>query len=179
VARALHAYPIVRAILASLPLAGCVIPPSYDTAKADAQVNSPPMIFSVRSDLQELPEPGPVLFEQGVSSQLNLTLIDTDIDDTLYVRVFVGYNDPVLGFGADPTPARSTCIAASAKTAQRTATCPLDGLCETQDVGQTRSMTVVVFDRAVDDTMTPLYQHIDAPGLSTSRFFYLKCQPHS
>jgi len=179
VARALHDYGLVRVIFASLPLAGCVIPPSLSVATGDATQNSPPMILSVSSDLQELPEPGPVLFDQGTTSSLVLTLIDTDVEDTLYARIFVGYNDPVLGFGSDPTPPRSTCPPAAAKTAQRTVTCPLQGLCETQDVGQTRSMTIVVFDRAVSDTGTPLYQHVDAPGLSTSRFYYLKYQPPS
>jgi hypothetical protein len=95
--------------------------------------------------------------------------------------VFVGYDDPVLGTGPDPTPPRSTCIAAAAKTAQRSATCSLAGLCQTPDVGQTRGMTIVVFDRPVVDTGTPLYQAFDPanPGLSTSRFYYLKCQPRS
>jgi hypothetical protein len=182
VARALHDSWLVRVILASLPLAGCVIPPSLSVANGDATQNSPPMILSVHSDLQELPQPGPVLFDQGTTSSLVLTLIDTDVEDTLYVRVFVGYDDPVLGAlqgAADPTPPRSTCPPAAAKTAQRTVTCPLTGLCETQDIGQTRSMTIVVFDRPVSDTGTPLYQHIDPPGLSTNRFYYLKCQAPS
>jgi hypothetical protein len=179
VARALHDSWLVRVILASLPLAGCVIPPSLSVANGDATQNSPPMILSVHSDLQELPQPGPVLFDQGTTSTLVVTLVDTDVEDTLYVRVFVGYDDPVLGFGSDPTPPRSTCPPAAAKTAQRTTTCDLSGLCETQDIGQTRSMTIVVFDRAVSDTGTPLYQHIDPPGLSTSRFYYLKCQARS
>ncbi len=171
--------------LGLVALVGCVIPPSLKVDTQDAGVNSPPAIVAVSSDLQTLPEPGPLLFEQGTSSQLNLTLLDTDIGETLYVRIFVDYNDPVLGPGADPTPPRSTCVAASASTAQRTATCDLTGLCETQDVGQTRSMTVVVFDREPLDTGTPLYQAMkpDASGavtgLSTSRFYYLKCQPRS
>jgi hypothetical protein len=180
VARRLHqSLWIVRALL--LFAGGCVFPPSLSVDTADAGVDSPPAIVSVRSDLQELPEPGPVTFELGAPSQLNLTLIDTDVQDTLYVRVFVGYDDPVLGMGPDPTPPRAACIAASGKTAQRTATCGLAGLCQTPDVGQNRGMTIKVFDRPVLDTGTPLYQATDPtnPGLSTSRFYYLKCQQPS
>lgn len=181
VARALHGcHPMLRALVLA-PLAGCLFPPSLSVDTSDAGVDSPPAIVSVRSDLQELPEPGPVTFELGASSQLNLTLLDTDTSDTLYVRVFVGYNDPVLGTGPDPTPPRSTCVAAAAKTAQRTATCDLTGLCQTPDVGQTRGMTIMVFDRPVVDNIAPLYQAFDPtnPGQSTSRFYYLKCQPRS
>ncbi len=181
VARTLHALHAVVRALVLLPLAGCLFPPSLSVDTSDAGVDSPPAIVSVRSDLQELPEPGPVTFELGTSSQLNLTLVDTDVSDTLYVRVFVGYNDPILGMGPDPTPPRSTCVAAAAKTAQRSATCDLTGLCQTPDVGQNRGMTIVVFDRPVVDTATPLYQGVDPanPGMSTSRFYYLKCQPRS
>jgi len=181
VARALHGcHSAVRALLLTM-LTGCLFPPSLSVDTSDAGLDSPPAIVSVRSDLQELPEPGPVTFELGASSQMNLTLLDTDTSDTLYVRVFVGYNDPVLGTGPDPTPPRSTCVAAAAKTAQRTATCDLTGLCQTPDVGQTRGMTIMVFDRPVVDNIAPLYQAFDPanPGMSTSRFYYLKCQPRS
>lgn len=180
VARTLHTpHTVLRALLVFA--SGCVFPPSLSVDTSDAGVDSPPAIISVRSDLQELPEPGPVTFAIGASSQLNLTLLDTDVSDTLYVRVFVGYNDSVLGAGPDPTPPRSTCVAAAGKTAQRTATCDLTGLCQTPDVGQNRGMTIVVFDREVKDTGTPLYQAFDPanPGLSTSRFYYLKCQQRS
>ena len=179
VARTLHgAHTVLRVLLAFA--GGCVFPPSLSVDTSDAGVDSPPAIVSVRSDLQELDQPGPVTFELGTPTQLNLTLIDTDLADTLYVRVFVDYKDQVLGPGPDPTPPRSTCIA-PAKTAQRTATCDLTGLCQTPDVGQTRGMTIVVFDRPVVDTGAPLYQAFDPanPGLSTSRFYYLKCQPRS
>jgi hypothetical protein len=180
VARALHDYGAVRVLLPMLTLAGCVIPPSLSVDNGDAGVNSPPAILSVRSDQQELTEPGPATFGLGQQSILNLTLLDTDVTDTLYVRVFVGYKDQVFGQN-DATAPRSTCIAAAAKTAQRSATCDLTGVCLMEDVGQTRSLTIVVFDREVQDTGTPLYQAM-APGsggLSTSRFYYLKCQPPS
>jgi hypothetical protein len=48
-----------------------------------------------------------------------------------------------------------------------------------QDIGQTRGLSFVVFDREPQDTGTPQYQAMSPDGQSTSRFFYLKCQPAS
>ena len=173
-ARALHAHAFaVRALVLSLLAGGCVIPPSLSSNTTDGGVNSPPAILSVSSDQQQLVEPGPVLFEQNTTSSLIVKVRDTDVSDTLYVRVFVDYHFP------DATPARAACTATAAKSADRTASCSLAGLCETADVGVQRGMTVVVFDREPQDTGTPLYQAMPPDGLSTDRFFYLQCQPPS
>ena len=150
-------------------LVGCIIPPSLSVDVQDAGIDSPPAITSVRSDNQELPEPGPVLFQLGANSTLNLTLIDTDLQDTLYVRVFVDYTVSA------PTPARSTCVAGTSTTAERTATCPLQGLCQPGDVGQTRLMRIVVFDREVLDSGTPVFMAMPPGGESTGRTYQLKC----
>jgi hypothetical protein len=183
VARTLHdALAVVVRVLTGpvLPLAalagGCVLPPSLSVGTDDAGVDSPPAIISVRSDQQELPQPGPLLFNQG-GGTLDLTLLDTDVGDTLYVSIFVDYDDPVLGEGPDPTPPRSQCVGAASNTPIRTAECDLTGLCESDDVGVTRSMEIVVFDRQPLNTGTPLYQAIPAGGESTNRFYYLQCQP--
>ena len=172
-ARALHdRLSIVRVVLFSLA-GGCVIPPSLSSNTVDAGLDSPPAITHAFSDQQELTEPGAVLFEQGTGT-LNLELRDTDLGDTLYAFVFVDYNNP------DPTPPRATCQPAGAsKSPDRATTCDLSGLCQTADVGQTRGMTIVVFDRQVLDSGMPLYQNIPPDGLSTDRFYYLKCQPRS
>jgi hypothetical protein len=184
VARALHgpfAVLALRAPLAALACVavGCVLPPQLSVG--GDTVDSPPAIISVRSDQQELPQPGPLLFDQGAGT-LDLTLLDTDVSDTLYVSIFVDYADPILspGSASDPTAPRSTCFGAPGNTAQRTAECDLTGLCLTEDVGATRSMLIVVFDYPPSNTGTPLYQAIP-PGSktyeSTNRFYYLQCQP--
>src|SRR5688572_27518470 len=87
-ARGVHDVCLLVGILASLSLNGCVIPPAIDLEKQDAGVNSPPAILAVTGDQQALPEPGPVSFEQGrTAGNLNVSLIDTDLRDTLYVRI--------------------------------------------------------------------------------------------
>jgi hypothetical protein len=171
-ARAVHSnQQIVRhgflfsAVLGLGGLGGCV--PSLSVDHQDAGINSPPAILAVRSDQQELPQPGPVLFERG-PGMVNVTLIDTDIEDTLFVRIFVDYSVSV------PTPARSLCAGASG-TANRTATCDIKALCFPSDVGVERLMTIHVFDRPLLDSGTPMFQAMDAPGLSTNRTYKLKC----
>ena len=160
-------------ILAMLYLVSCVIPPSL-TIGEDAGVNAPPAILSVTSDQQALAEPGPVLFEIGsTAGDLSVQLIDTDLLDTLYVRIFVDYNQP------NRLDARSKCTAPPNMTPTRTATCPLNSLCSIDDMGVQRNMTIMVFDREPIDSGAgdPPFQAMDdKTGLSTSRFYFLKCQ---
>jgi hypothetical protein len=176
-ARALHA--CGPAVLRVVPVifVGCIVPPALGVEQQDAGVNSPPAIVSVRSDQTELQEPGPYNFEVGSMSPLNLTLLDTDVNDKLYVRVFVDYQT------TDPTAPRSLCTAASVGQATRTATCPLQGLCLNKDVGDQNDvhlMQVVVFDRQPLETGdSPLFQAMPLGGLSTDRAYQIHCLPSS
>jgi hypothetical protein len=159
-------------MLPTLALTGCVIPPSL-TIGEDAGINSPPAIEAVAGDQQALPEPGPVGFDVGrTAGNLSVSMIDTDVTDTLYVRIFVDYNTP------DRLDARVRCPPSSTGIAQRTVTCNLSTLCTDSDVGVQRNMSVVVFDRMpLEDGSEPPFQAMPAGGLSSSRFYFLKCQP--
>lgn len=153
-----------------LTLVGCVIPPSL---RVEDGVNSPPEILSITSDQLPFEEPGPVSVERGdMAGNVSVSLLDTDVGDTLYVRIFVDYNLP------DRLPARVACVAAPAPTMtqMRTATCSLAGLCAMTDVGMQRNMTVVVFDRQPLDHGTDPQKMMGDGGLSTSRFYFLNCQ---
>jgi hypothetical protein len=169
VARALHG-------LAALVLVGCVLPPSLSLDKQDAGIDSPPAITSVRSSTQELDEPGPVefnVFPSTTDQTVDLTLIDSDINDNLYIRVFVNY------FASAPTPARVTCSALPSGSPIRTTTCDLSTLCLSSDQGNPNLwMEIVVFDRPVQDSGTPAYKATDG-GLSTDRTYNLLCEPSS
>lgn len=163
----------VEFVLLSLLLVGCVIPPSLSVDNQDAGVNSPPAIVQVSSD-NVLSEPGPVVFEKGPSAgSLRVTLVDTDKLDTLYVSVFVDYHVPQL---SDEPPPRSTCIAAPNMTEKRVAVCDLGALCLSGDIGVTRNMSVVVFDRQPNEPGEPFFQHMAGGGLSASKFYFLQCQ---
>jgi hypothetical protein len=161
----------------SLAVGGCVIPPSLSVDNQDAGVNSPPAILAVRNDQQELAPGETVVFTATQASELvNLTLLDTDVHDTLYVRVFVDYTL------ANPTPARASCTAAPPvpSSSQRSATCDVSAVCGPQDVNQPPlNMTMVVFDRPILDSGTPTFQAMDPGGLKTSLFFFLSCKAGS
>jgi hypothetical protein len=133
-------------------------------------VNSPPAILAVRNDQQELPEPGPVAFDRGQSAgMISATLLDTDLEDTLYVRIFLDYTV------TDTKPARVTCTAPppTPRVAQRTISCDATSLCPA--IGDF-NMSIVVFDREPLESGTPAYQAMPPGGLKTSVFYFLKCQ---
>lgn len=174
-ARTVHGLAPAMGALFAMPIlmsTGCVIPPSLSIGD-DAGVNSPPAILSVTSDQQALVEPGPVRFNLQTMDTLNLSLIDTDALDTIYVGIYIDYNQP------SRLAARSKCTAPPSTTAVRTATCRLNSLCADADIGVQRDMTIVVFDRPPDDTGAgdPPFQAMTQGGLSTNRFYFLKCEP--
>jgi hypothetical protein len=171
---------IAGALLTSyIPVSGCVIPPSLRVEDdAGTAQDSPPAIMTVAGDRTSLAEPGPFVVEQGsTSSSLFLTLLDTDINDTLYVRLYVDYNAP------DRLPSRVRCQADPTGTPMRNATCNLSGLCTSGDVGNStpRNLSVVVSDRPPLDSGADPQELMavigSTPGVSTGRFYFLRCQP--
>jgi hypothetical protein len=158
------------ALLATL-CPGCVIPPSL---RVDEESDSPPVITSVSSDRTVLADPGPVVLEQGgTSTNLVLTLLDTDLRDDLHVRLFVDYNAP------DRLPPRAACEVPhndDNPQAARTATCNVSGLCLTADIGVQRGLMIVVSDRMPTDFGADP-QALMVQGLSSYRFYFLRCQP--
>ena len=162
----------VLAPVALLPflliVTGCILPPSLSTDDKDGGVNSPPSITAVRTDADNLFEPGPVSLTRG-SGTINFELLDTDVNDPLVVRVFIDYTVK------DPTPARAQCTAPPAGTPKRTVTCTASAICQTADDGQTRHMTAVVFDRVPLESGKPEFQALPEGGLSTSRFYFANC----
>jgi hypothetical protein len=175
-ARPVHAAGSIVAIATLLALSsgGCVIPPSL-RVEDDIPPNSPPAIVSVLGPSDALAEPGPYFVESGrMAGLLSLSLIDTDVADTLYVRGYLDYNSPV----GNRVPPRVKCSVPRSDTADRTGTCDLAGLCLPSDVGTQHNLTLVVFDREpADSGADPQSMPKDPRGLSTSRFYFVHCQP--
>jgi hypothetical protein len=169
-ARAVHDATGVGVLVSILLATSCVIPPSLSVENQDAGVNSPPAILAIRSDQEALSEPGPFVSTPG-SGSLNVQLLDTDVVDTVYVRVFVNYRVD------NPTAPRAACTAAPVATAKRSVTCDVRALCLPEDVssGATLNMTVVAFDRQPLESGEPAHQAMPEGGLSTSKFFFLRC----
>lgn len=172
-ARRVHDKRVPVGVLLSL-LVGCVIPPSLSVDNQDAGANSPPAITAVRADdkaLFEADADKPAIFSPGEGS-ISVSLVDTDVSDTLYVRVFVNYTL------ANPEGPRSSCTANAIAMARRSVTCDVQAVCLERDVtsGDTLNMSVVVFDRMPLESGDPPHQAMPEGGLSTSKFFFLKCQ---
>ena len=159
--------PVLYVVVLGLLLAACVIPPSLSVSDGGTQ-DAPPAILAVSSDTQQLPFNGSVTFGVGQKITGIVTLVDTDVDDTLTVRWFVNYQ-------MNPSPQRVECFAPPSGAAQRSATCDLSTLCENADVNTERDLTVVVFDRPLITPGDPPFQQMQAGGLSTNVFFHLDC----
>lgn len=169
-ARPVHVRSVSRVLVIACAVGGCVIPPQL-SVEQDAGTNSPPAILAVRADDSELPEPGPVLFDRGATAgTFSVEVIDTDVGDSLFVRAFVDYTID------SPTAPRVFCRAEPEGKAIRTTTCDATALCLPDDVGQTRNLTIVVFDRQPLDAGDPPHRAMPPGGLSTNRFYFLRCQ---
>jgi hypothetical protein len=175
-ARAVHAPGAIVAIATLLALCtqGCVIPPSL-RVEDDVPANSPPAIISVLGPSDALAEPGPYFVESGpMAGTLSVSLIDTDVADTLYVRGYLDYNTPT----GNLVPPRIRCAVPLSDMVERTTTCNLAGLCLPSDVGTQHNLTLVVFDRPpADSGADPQAMPGTMGGLSTSRFYFVHCQP--
>jgi hypothetical protein len=164
---------VAIATLLALCTQGCVIPPSLQP-QDDTPDNSPPAIVSVQGPSDALAEPGPYFVESGrLAGLLSVSLIDTDVADTLYLRGYLDYNTPV-GNRAAP---RVRCSVPLSDKITRVASCNLAGLCLPNDVGAQHNLTLVVFDRLPDDAGDDPQAMMDSGGLSTSRFYFVHCQP--
>lgn len=169
-ARVVHDGGVPVAFLLSL-LVGCVIPPSLSVENQDAGVNSPPAITAVRAEdvaLAEADPNKPAIFVPNEGT-IAVSLLDPDVLDTLYVRVFVNYT------ATTPEPPRSQCTAAPAGSARRTVTCDVGAVCF-EDVPGDFNMQVMVFDRQLLESGDPKHQAMEEGGLSASKFFFLTCQ---
>lgn len=166
---------VVRLGLFVTLVAGCVFPPSLSVDDSDGGVNSPPAITSIiatdsSGSVQALSDSGGVTFDKVMpGSELVVGLLDTDVDDTLWVYVYIDYM-----LGAE-TPARAQsgkCASSGERT--RSCTVGISGLCPS--LGK-YSMTVQVFDRELANDGVPLYKSMtDKAGLTTNRSYDLTCQ---
>lgn len=146
---------------------GCILTPNLDVEGGDAGPSSPPVIASSAPPFEF---PGPFVLERdNTDATLSLTIRDNDIDDTVFVRVFLDY-DPETGAGLV-----SDCGAAPESGIQRSVDCPLALACSLVDEGDTGThvLEAVVTDRdwlMSDDpdaaTQPPLRAVANNAGLS-------------
>ncbi len=120
---------------------GCILPISLEVETTDAGFSSPPIIDSAAAPFEF---PGPLqLVRDDVGAEISLTVLDNDLDDSLFVRLFVDY-DPESGSGL-----ATDCTAPPSGTRSRVVVCPTANICPQIDLGDTDShaLEAVVTDR--------------------------------
>src|SRR5262245_919594 len=70
---------------------GCILPPPLELDDPDAGLSSPPLITDNVTPVEFL-FPGPLTLTPGDTRAFGFTLLDNDIDDVLFVRMFVDYS---------------------------------------------------------------------------------------
>jgi hypothetical protein len=171
--------PITLLRLSLLGTGACVIPPQLSVG-GDGGETSPPAILSVSADDETLLAPGPVTFAVGQMPPSNaiVSLLDTNTNDTLYVRWFVDYSLNLVPQVECPDVAPNGM-------SLRSTTCNLESLCTNAILDETAPFTcdnvpchdlqIIVFNHQPADPGTPPYQDV-APGQSTSVFYHLECE---
>jgi hypothetical protein len=167
-ARRVHLLSLVLATA----LAACVVPPPLASDNPDASVNHPPVFRTVRNGAgEELVRPGPLSFVVG-QDDLRVTVADSDLSDTLYLRMYISYGVPVA------TAPRAECRVqpSATPTEERTITCPLLGVC-TDDIadGAVRVFEIDVLDREPITSDVRLYRDVTPPGEIATYWWNLMC----
>lgn len=148
VARTVHGSRLVASVLlAASTVPGCVVPPPLEIEDQDAEANTPPIITEVRDATQTPLVHGQVVtVDRATPSTIELTLFDRNVDQTLFVQVFVDY-DTTSGTSPPraqcPGPAGVPPPATPSDT--RTVTCPTAGLCDSADPTP-RKLELEVYD---------------------------------
>lgn len=160
--------------LLSMLLTGCVIPPSLEVDQQDAGQNSAPIITAVRSNTEQIREPGPLKVIRGASAgSLSVEVVDTDTEDRLFVRLYVDYTIE------EPQAARAECLASGGGIARRDCAADLTALCTSDDVAAPPEdlplVNVKVFDREPMIAGDPPFQAMVEGGLSSGFTFRLDC----
>ena len=105
----------------------CIIPPDLEPAAdvPDAGPSSPPVILSA-SPAPDFSFPGPIQLKRADARILALEVVDNDLGDSLFVRLYVDYNRAPTNA---PTPPWADCQSASTNQAVRIINCPTNALC--------------------------------------------------
>jgi hypothetical protein len=163
--------------LAVLP-AGCVVPVPLELDQPDAAPNAPPIILSVKDmSLNEVLSPGPLqLHTVDETGQFFFTLSDNDSGDQLEVHLYADYNRVDTTGLVHQNNFLSVCLAPPGDV--RTTICGLSNICAGlagNGFTNPHFLEAVVSDRPIDFDASPPFRAIPAPGLSTSRAWFLDC----
>jgi hypothetical protein len=163
--------PVALVLLSTFP--ACAVPPALQLDQPDAKENGAPIITALTVGAQALAEPGPITEIERGRGNMAVTVRDTDVEDTIFIRMFVDYGLP------NPTAPRSFCKVLPGTTVSRTISCDISGLCTDGDIDENRLLWIEVFDREPLDSGIPRYRVMPEGGYSSKWSFSLQCQEPS
>jgi hypothetical protein len=131
--------------------AACVLPPPLEIESLDAGLSAAPVILAAKP----LAFPGPIVIQRGdQNTRLSLEIHDPDVNDSLFVRLYVDYGIP------GQNNFKSSCSLAASPTSReplRTVDCSVSTLCN--DVPETDTalhfLEAMVSDRQFLESSDP------------------------
>lgn len=162
-------------------LAGCPVPfPSDVEETPDAGLNNTP--FVERATPDELGFPGPLFIDRADERVVTLHIRDTDLGDTLHVRVFREYGKDMM-----PTPYLANVEIPPTGTVERLRDISLSTWCAGLPDGdqELKVLAVFVADRAfldcsvaVEECMSqPQFRELPASTQWSTREWLISCNP--
>ena len=156
---------------------GCILPLDLSVGEFDAGRGAPPVITDQVTP-EEFRFSGPISVERNDPRIFSLTLSDNDIDDVLFVRMFVDYS------ASAPTNFLSDCTAPPNGNFERQASCLAGRLCD--PVAQTdtgiHALDVMVSDGEFLSTGDaeaagqPPFRAIPKGASATIRTWLMECE---
>lgn len=153
--------------------AGCVVPVPLELETADAGPTAQPELVSAAPG--EFDFPGPLALDPGDQRRMSLTLRDRDLEDTLYVRMFVDYGLPnQTGFVSD-------CVAVPSGALTRIADCSTSAICNSVTDSDKHVLEAMVSDREFLPTGDPraagqdAFRELPIDAAFDYRFWQLTC----
>jgi hypothetical protein len=127
--------------------AGCVVPVPLELETADAGPTALPELVSAAPG--EFDFPGPLTLDHGDQRRMSLTVRDRDLEDTLYVRMYVDYGL------ATQTNFVSDCVAVPSGALTRIADCSTSAICNSVVDTDKHVLQAMVADREFLPTSDP------------------------
>jgi hypothetical protein len=152
---------------------GCVVPVPLELETADAGPTALPEFVSAAPG--EFEFPGPVVLDHGDQRRMSITLRDRDLDDTLYVRMYVDYGLP------NETAVVSDCVAVPSTTLTRIADCSTAAICTSIADSDKHILEAMVSDREflpIGDPRgmgQPLFREVPFDAAFNFRYWQLTC----
>jgi hypothetical protein len=161
---------VARPLLLVVGMAGsataCFIPVPLELDQQDAGPSAPPVLESVSP-----PEfaPPTMVVEPADQRRLLLTLRDVDLDDTLFVQIYIDYAKP------NPNNFVASCTALPNGDQIRVADCSTANLCQQISDTEEHLFEIMVADREFLDEGEPAFRALPETAASSIRGWEIVC----